>query len=195
MAHEDVVTSYKDAPTRTVSAGGVNFAYRELGPKTGVPVIFLTHLAAVLDNWDPRVVDGIAAQHRVITFDNRGVGASTSNLAPLIGDRVNVRQIESQAEELPRCACTAVEWSRTALSMTSVSVPVASTSSPPRSCSGRPSPSNGPWKRCGADEVVPDELLHLSPLAWEHIILTGEYRWGPTGARQPGQRREPRPAR
>ena len=29
--------------------------------------------------------------------------------------------------------------------------------------------------------VVPDELLHLSPLAWEHIILTGEYRWGPTG--------------
>ena len=25
--------------------------------------------------------------------------------------------------------------------------------------------------------AVPDELLqHLSPLAWEHIILTGEYR-------------------
>jgi pimeloyl-ACP methyl ester carboxylesterase len=39
-------------------------------------VIFLHHLAAVLDNWDPRVVDGIAAQHRVIAFDNRGVGAS-----------------------------------------------------------------------------------------------------------------------
>ncbi len=42
-----------------------------------MPVIFLTHLAAVLDNWDPRVVDGIAAKHRVITFDNRGVGASS----------------------------------------------------------------------------------------------------------------------
>jgi pimeloyl-ACP methyl ester carboxylesterase len=39
-------------------------------------VIFLHHLAAVLDNWDPRVIDGIAARHRVITFDNRGVGAS-----------------------------------------------------------------------------------------------------------------------
>ena len=74
-----VVTSYTDAPTRTIAAGGVNFAYRELGPKTGVPVIFLTHLAAVLDNWDPRVVDGIAAKHRVITFDNRGVGASTGS--------------------------------------------------------------------------------------------------------------------
>ena len=82
IGHENsgnVVTSYKDASTRTVSAGGVDFAYREVGPKTGVPVIFLTHVAAVLDNWDPRVVDGIAAQHRVITFDNRGVGASSGS--------------------------------------------------------------------------------------------------------------------
>ncbi len=72
-------TSYKNAPTRTVTAGGVTFAYRELGSQSGVPVVFLTHLAAVLDNWDPRVVDGIAARRRVITFDNRGVGASTGS--------------------------------------------------------------------------------------------------------------------
>lgn len=64
-------------PTQTVTAAGVTFAYRDLGPRSGVPVILLNHLAAVLDNWDPRVVDGIAAQHRVITFDNRGIGAST----------------------------------------------------------------------------------------------------------------------
>jgi pimeloyl-ACP methyl ester carboxylesterase len=76
-ARDNAVTSYRHAPTRTVSAGGVSFAYRELGPTTGVPVVFLTHLAAVLDNWDPRVVDGIAARHHVIAFDNRGVGAST----------------------------------------------------------------------------------------------------------------------
>ena len=76
---QPTVTSYKDAPTDTISAGGVDFAYRDLGPKTGFPVILLTHLAAVLDNWDPRVVDGIAAQHRVIAFDNRGVGASTGS--------------------------------------------------------------------------------------------------------------------
>jgi pimeloyl-ACP methyl ester carboxylesterase len=70
-------TTWKSAPTQTIDAGGVEFAYRQLGPNTGVPVVFLTHLAAVLDNWDPRVVDGIAAEHRVITFDNRGVGASS----------------------------------------------------------------------------------------------------------------------
>ena len=73
---DDVVTSYASAPTHTVSVDGVDFAYRELGPTTGVPVVFLTHLAAVLDNWDPRIVDGIASQHHVIAFDNRGVGAS-----------------------------------------------------------------------------------------------------------------------
>jgi len=75
--NDDLVTSYQDAATRTVSAAGVEFAYRDLGPESDVPVIFLTHLAAVLDNWDPRMVDGIAATRRVVTFDNRGVGAST----------------------------------------------------------------------------------------------------------------------
>lgn len=73
------MTSYKNAPNRTLTTGGVTFAYRDLGPRTGVPVVFITHLAAVLDNWDPRVVDGIAAKHRVITFDNRGVGATTGS--------------------------------------------------------------------------------------------------------------------
>lgn len=69
-------TTYANAPNRTFDVGGTRFAYRELGAMSGVPVIFLNHLAAVLDNWDPRVVDGIAAKHRVIVFDNRGIGAS-----------------------------------------------------------------------------------------------------------------------
>jgi pimeloyl-ACP methyl ester carboxylesterase len=79
-------TTWKTAPTHTINAGGVEFAYRQLGPSTGVPVVFLTHLAAVLDNWDPRVVDGIAAQHRVIAFDNRGVGASSGSTPTTIGE-------------------------------------------------------------------------------------------------------------
>lgn len=69
-------TKWKNVPTRTIDVGGVPFAYRELGADSGVPVIFLHHLMAVLDDWDPRVIDGIAAQRRVIAFDNRGVGAS-----------------------------------------------------------------------------------------------------------------------
>ena len=73
------MTRWQDAPTQMLSAGGVEFVYRALGPTTGVPLVLLTHLAAVLDNWDPRVVDGLATERRVIAFDNRGVGASSGS--------------------------------------------------------------------------------------------------------------------
>ena len=75
--NDSVITSYAKAPARTVTAGGVTYAYRELGPKGGIPVVFFVHLAATLDNWDPRIVDPIAKNRHVITFDQRGVGAST----------------------------------------------------------------------------------------------------------------------
>jgi pimeloyl-ACP methyl ester carboxylesterase len=74
QSHSNAI--YRYAQTNAIDVGGAKFAYRQLGQGTGVPVIFLNHLGAVLDNWDPRVIDGIAAKHRVITFDNRGIGAS-----------------------------------------------------------------------------------------------------------------------
>src|SRR6266516_5995318 len=79
-ADEGVITSYAPAPARTVTAGGVTYAYRELGPKGGIPVIFFVHLAGNLDNWDPRIIDPIAKHHHVIAFDNRGVGGSTGQV-------------------------------------------------------------------------------------------------------------------
>ena len=79
-SHEPVITSYAQAPTRTVTAGGTTYAYRELGPKGGIPVVFLVHLAATLDNWDPRIGDPIAQSRHVIAFDQRGVGASTGQV-------------------------------------------------------------------------------------------------------------------
>jgi pimeloyl-ACP methyl ester carboxylesterase len=78
--NEPVVTSYAKAPARTVTAAGVTYAYRELGPKGGIPVVFFVHLAATLDNWDPRIIDPIAKHRHVIAFDNRGVGASTGKV-------------------------------------------------------------------------------------------------------------------
>ena len=78
-------TNWKNVPTQFINAGGINFAYREYGQQnSGTPVIFLNHLAAVLDNWDPRIIDGIAAKHHVVVFDNRGVGASTGEPAKSI---------------------------------------------------------------------------------------------------------------
>lgn len=78
--NEPVITSYAIAPARTVTAGGTTYAYRELGPKGGIPVVFLVHLAGTLDNWDPSIIDPIAKGRHVIAFDNRGVGASTGRV-------------------------------------------------------------------------------------------------------------------
>lgn len=83
-SNETYITAYKDAPARTITAGGVTYAYRELGPKGGIPVVFFVHLAANLDNWDPRIIDPIAKGHHVITFDNRGVGASSGKVPDTI---------------------------------------------------------------------------------------------------------------
>jgi pimeloyl-ACP methyl ester carboxylesterase len=79
-SNDPIITSYAKAPARTITAGGVTYAYRELGPKGGIPVVFFVHLAANLDNWDPRIIDPIAKEHHVIAFDNRGVGASSGQV-------------------------------------------------------------------------------------------------------------------
>jgi pimeloyl-ACP methyl ester carboxylesterase len=69
-------TAFENATTQSVDVNGTSFVYREIGKKGGVPVVFLHHLTAVLEDWDPRVVDGVAAKHHVVVFDNRGVGGS-----------------------------------------------------------------------------------------------------------------------
>ena len=74
------MTTWQTTPTKTIDVGGTSFTYRELGTQDGVPVVFLHHFTAVLDDWDPRVIDGIAASHHVIAFDNRGVGGTGSKV-------------------------------------------------------------------------------------------------------------------
>ena len=39
--------------------------------------MLLQHFRGNLDNWDPALVDGLAADRRVVAFDNVGVGATT----------------------------------------------------------------------------------------------------------------------
>jgi pimeloyl-ACP methyl ester carboxylesterase len=70
------LTRYVEAPNLSIGVGGTAFAYRDLGPRGGVPLILLNHWGAVLDNFDPRIVDGLTSKHRVIATDYRGIGAS-----------------------------------------------------------------------------------------------------------------------
>ncbi len=69
--------SYADAPTRRITADqAIEYAYRELG-EGEVPLVLLQHFRGNLDNWDPALVDALAADRRVVAFDNVGVGATT----------------------------------------------------------------------------------------------------------------------
>nr|WP_315196757.1 alpha/beta hydrolase [uncultured Flavobacterium sp.] len=69
--------TFNSVKTDTINVNGTKFYYRKLGIlNESVPVIFLNHLGATLDNCDPRIMDGIASKHQIIAFDNRGVGAT-----------------------------------------------------------------------------------------------------------------------
>ena len=68
---------YSQAPNKLASAAnGIDYAYRETG-EGAVPLVLLQHFRGNLDNWDPALVDALAATRRVVAFDNAGVGGST----------------------------------------------------------------------------------------------------------------------
>jgi len=77
----DPQAGYADASIKRVAAeNGVEYAYRDLGAGD-VPLVLLQHFRGNLDNWDPALVDDLAAERRVVTFDNVGV-ASTTGTTP-----------------------------------------------------------------------------------------------------------------
>lgn len=74
---------FKNVKTQFINVGGTDFYYRKLGEdKPGLPIIFLNHLSATLDECDPGIIDGLASEHQIICFDNRGMG-STKGTTPL----------------------------------------------------------------------------------------------------------------
>jgi pimeloyl-ACP methyl ester carboxylesterase len=75
-ANQDAVT-LQNAPTQYVEGSGIRFAYRQLGPSTGTPLVLLQHFSGNIDAWDPAVVNALASDRPVIAFDNAGVGRST----------------------------------------------------------------------------------------------------------------------
>jgi len=85
-----VARGYSALENQSVSAAnGVSYAYRDTGSADGtggVPLVLLQHFRGNLDNWDPALIDALAAPgRRVIAFDNAGVGGSTSTTPGTIG--------------------------------------------------------------------------------------------------------------
>ncbi len=69
------------ASTQYVDGTNSRFAYRRLGPRSGVPLIIALRFRGTIDHWDPALLDVLASERDVIVFDNRGTGRS-SGTAP-----------------------------------------------------------------------------------------------------------------
>jgi pimeloyl-ACP methyl ester carboxylesterase len=72
-----MTTGYSGLRNQRISAAnGIGYAYRDTGGD-GTPLVLLQHFRGNLDNWDPALIDALAAPgRRVITFDSTGVGGS-----------------------------------------------------------------------------------------------------------------------
>jgi pimeloyl-ACP methyl ester carboxylesterase len=77
---------YATVPTQFIEANGIKFAYRSYGKQGDIPVIYFNHLTANLDNCDPGIMDAIAEHRHIISFDYRGVGATTGVQGTSIAD-------------------------------------------------------------------------------------------------------------
>ena len=65
---------YQDVISKTINVDGNSFFYREFGKKGGTPIVLLHHFTGVLDDWDPAILNGLAEEHFLIAFDNKGIG-------------------------------------------------------------------------------------------------------------------------
>lgn len=69
--------TYSQTPTNVVrAASGIDFAYRRVRNRGDIPLVLANYFAANMDDWDPLIVDGLAADRDVITFDYPGIGGS-----------------------------------------------------------------------------------------------------------------------
>ncbi len=87
-APADITTTATATPTadpidienvtvRTVAVDDIEIAYKEFGD--GPPLVLIMGYAGTMDMWDVRVLQELARDYRVVVFDNRGMGLSTSS--------------------------------------------------------------------------------------------------------------------
>ena len=76
--------SIASAPVQSARTRLGNVAYRAIG--TGPPLLLITGFSGTMESWDPRFVNALAQHHRVITFDNAGIGKTGRLPAPLTID-------------------------------------------------------------------------------------------------------------
>lgn len=62
---------------RMVRIDDIDVAYKDFGQ--GTPLLLITGYGATMDLWPPGVLANLSSNHRVIIFDNRGMGNTTAS--------------------------------------------------------------------------------------------------------------------
>ena len=73
-------------PAQTVAVDDVVLGYRMSG--SGKPLLCITGYGCTMDTWDPELLTALARHHRLILFDNRGMGTSTASGQAYTMDRL-----------------------------------------------------------------------------------------------------------
>jgi pimeloyl-ACP methyl ester carboxylesterase len=63
--------------TQKVHVNDIDIAYKEAG--SGYPLVLIMGSGSSMDLWSPALISALAQEYRVIIFDNRGIGATTSS--------------------------------------------------------------------------------------------------------------------
>ena len=66
--------------TKKVRVGDIYMAYKMFGK--GDPILLISGSGNVMENWPLHLLQKLSSSHKVIVFDNRGVGNTTSGIKP-----------------------------------------------------------------------------------------------------------------
>lgn len=67
-------------PVKHVEADGLRFGYRSGG--RGTPLIMVMGRSGTMAEWDPQLIRQLIRNHRVVIFDNRGMGTTSAGFSP-----------------------------------------------------------------------------------------------------------------
>ena len=70
----------QDIPLKKVHVGDIDVAYKMFGK--GDPIILFNGASDNMDAWDPSLLKGLASNHTVIVFDQRGIANTTAGSKP-----------------------------------------------------------------------------------------------------------------
>jgi pimeloyl-ACP methyl ester carboxylesterase len=70
----------RSIPVKNAAIDDISIAYRDFG--SGKPLVLINGFASTMDMWNPPVLSALAEQFRIIIFDTRGTGYSSSSGKP-----------------------------------------------------------------------------------------------------------------